>query len=699
MIKLGRSAAVWMSLAALLALNVHLKVRHSSSLPRYDRDDETGYFNVESAFQYRYAKMIAFGEKIPTVDVAAQYPEGVRVERELTMPMAYATGWTYRFLPWKIDFQWFVILWVSGFSSLSVLAFFLIARRLTRDPALALAAAAAYSVSWAGLSDLIGTYGFQCFALPLFFIGVACFVSALEEAKPLSMLWAWGAGAAFAAALASWHVSRFLLASVFTAAFYHWARRRKDAAAIARLRAACGPVLVFTFAAGLGLDVLRESRFIFSPTMMLGCALWGVAALRPKALGALFLALALVSLVPGHASPEAASYGHVYGLLFEKLRHWLIKPGDPNRLGWQARLLWVGPFNSPEPGFLIFTLLPLALMIAPRALGLFDEEPPEAGDSGRDVIDGLALFYAAATAMVARLMPIFIFFFCSAAALAWPRRRKSFGFGLVLALAALECFKSLAPYSRRDVFMWLSAPFVKTESQPTISFLNERAVLLWLKEHAGPGKPVAAHYGISGPVLAYTASPVLLNPKFESYSSRAKSYGYLRALYSGEEDFFAFCAKNGARYFLYNTGIVLDETPDGSRYGAGETGLRSTDAAVLFHFFPEKLKHFRLVYENPDYRVFEVAKTALALPPPRDPIYDIERYHPQNRPGGVLYLDIPGVLARLRTRREQLLLARLMRQLGQRESALAAYEKSFAAWPPDNDVKKEAGLLRALVDK
>ena len=40
-------------LGTLLMLNIHLKVRHSTSLPRYNPDDDTGYFRVESALQYR----------------------------------------------------------------------------------------------------------------------------------------------------------------------------------------------------------------------------------------------------------------------------------------------------------------------------------------------------------------------------------------------------------------------------------------------------------------------------------------------------------------------------------------------------------------------------------------------------------------------------------------------------------------------
>src|SRR3989339_2225237 len=60
---------------AISFYKVHLTV----NLPRYNAYDDTNFYSSESAFQYRYAKMIAEGKRIPEIDYNAQYPEGLYV--------------------------------------------------------------------------------------------------------------------------------------------------------------------------------------------------------------------------------------------------------------------------------------------------------------------------------------------------------------------------------------------------------------------------------------------------------------------------------------------------------------------------------------------------------------------------------------------------------------------------------------------
>lgn len=688
----------WLMLGTLLMLNIHLKVRHSTSLPRYNPDDDTGYFRVESALQYRYARMIAKGEPIAAVDRAAQYPEGIRVWRELTMLMEYATAWTYRLLPWTTppDFLWFVILWVSVVSSLSIAAFYFIGLRLTRDPPLALAAAAAYGLSYAGMSDLIGTYGFQCFAMPLILASLAFFIAALDPEEKNPDAFRILSGLTIALALASWHVTRFYLATFFLAGFYGLWRGRKDPAAQERLKKSLGVLLGFAFAAGILLPVLREGRFVVSPTMALGCALLACTALRGKSLGVFLGAEALALGLIGLSTAESASYGHVYGTVIEKLRHGLIKPEDPGLLGWDARMLWVGPLNSPEMSFLIFTGLPLAFLVLPRLL-LSKKEESAGENIGASLIDALTVIYMLGTVLIARPMSLLIFFFCLSAinSRRWKFKGTAFLTLIIAGLAVLEGFKSLAPFSRYNVFMRLSSSFPPDQEQPTGSLANELAALRWLRAQAGPGKPVLAHYGMSGQILAYTDSPVLLNPKFEAGRLRAKCAEYLDALFSTEANFHRFAQKYGALFYVYSTENVLDQTKDGMRYIAGRKAMAADSAVAGFHFFPERLKHFRLAYQNPDFRIYSLEEKRPALSAlPQDPIYDINQYQAKTLEDGTLKLDTAGVISRLGESRRQIFLARLLARMGQRDDALSAYEKAFSAWPPDAQTRQDAERLR-----
>jgi tetratricopeptide (TPR) repeat protein len=65
-----------------------------------------------------------------------------------------------------------------------------------------------------------------------------------------------------------------------------------------------------------------------------------------------------------------------------------------------------------------------------------------------------------------------------------------------------------------------------------------------------------------------------------------------------------------------------------TRYLVGAIALKTDCAAFLFHFAPDKLKHFKLLYQNPSYRVFKVgARTADdELVIKYEPIYDLDNF-------------------------------------------------------------------------
>jgi hypothetical protein len=312
---------------------------------------------------------------------------------------------------------------------------------------------------------------------------------------------------------------------------------------------------------------------------------------------------------------------------------------------------------------------------------------------------------AVGTAAMTRIAPFAAFFLPLAAVRLTFAAGQGPRFAVLLGLAALAAVEGLVtskPYSRLNPFMYITAPLMPVEDRPMVSLASERAVLKWLKERAG-GSPVLAHFGLSGPILAYCGTPVLLNPKGESASSRSKSRAFLAALYGSEEDFRRFCVKNGAAFFVYGTGYILDESQDGARYSSGSMRLSSDTAAVKLHFRPERLKGFRLVYQNPDFRIFSVDSSTGAAgassPRPRadglsgDPVYDIDRFSPKAAPDGTLSLDVAGVIRRMSTHRAELFRARLMARMGQREAAFEAYGRAFAAWPAPGTAQDELDRL------
>lgn len=651
------------AVALLMMLGVYLRVKLSTSTPRYDAADGTGYFRAESAFQYRYARMLATGQEIPELDRDAQHPEGLRPRSDLTLLMERVTAGVWKALGLERDFHRFVMLWTAFFSCLSIPALYLLTGSLS--------AAALYGLSWTAASSVAGTYGFQAFALPLIHLSLAFLALSLRQ-RPA---WALASGLALAAALAGWHFTRFYFGTLVLALAYA-AWRENDTR---RLRFAVTVLMACAAVAGVAVESLRETRFLLSPSMILGYAL--AFALRfPKKGYWIAGGAALTLLLMTVSIPDGGAYGHVYGLLFEKVRHGLVKPRDPAELGFHARLLWNGPFNSPELGALVFALLPAGLVLALRR-----GAKPSA--EGR-LLDALSLLYAAGTALVSRLSPFFLSFLIAGSALKTPPGRLSWALG---GLAALELVKSLAPSSPWNPAMALSSFFASRQDAPLASFAHERQLIAWLRANAS-GVPVLAHYGLSASLLTYADTPVVLQPKFETAAIRSKTAAFLSALYSDEETLLRFAEQNRAAIVVYSTDSVLDDTPDGPRYASGSLRLTQKSPAVLMHFHPERLKHFRLAYQNPDYRVFAVG--AEKQPRPEYlPIYDLSQYQPRVEQDGSLTLDVRSVNERVRQARLQLMKARLLARLGHAERALRSYNDSFGTWPPDAAASAEARRL------
>ncbi|MDT8287952.1 MAG: hypothetical protein RQ748_12655, partial [Elusimicrobiales bacterium] len=215
----GPAAALLLLLALYAAFSL-FKVRLYQLSPGFDPADDTAFFWSESAFQYRYAKMISLGLPIPETDKAAQFPEGARPREEFTLAMEPLSGGLYRLLfgggegpPFHVYLAWFI----SFYTSLTLLAVYGLGAALGGGRAGGLIAAFFYvsaRISWA---RAVNGFNYEDFALPLIFGGLAFFVKAMKEEGRTRTVHSVLSAVLTAAALAGWHFSRFYLL-VFAAA-------------------------------------------------------------------------------------------------------------------------------------------------------------------------------------------------------------------------------------------------------------------------------------------------------------------------------------------------------------------------------------------------------------------------------------------------------------------------------------------------
>jgi hypothetical protein len=619
-------------LGALLVAATLYKIAAFERAPRFDPHDDTCLFWTESAFHYRYARMVGLGESIPALDRDVQFPEGMRVFREETVVMEYAAGLTFRvarLVAPGLPFHRWLVWFVCAFSSLSIAAAFLAGRALWGSRAAGLVAAFAYGLSPFSFNRLIGNYGREDFALPILFLSFAAFVASLREGPGRRRRFATRGALFLAAGLASWHVSRFYATFFFVALAPIGLALATDREGFARtLRVAVAALL----AAGALVPVLREKAFLLSPGFLVAVALlvaaeasWRRGLARGRSI-ALFAAIAVVLFGAASLFPTGErDYSHVTGLAVEKIRHLGKKPTDPAALPYDARVLWVEAFESPSLASMLIagsTLLAwgaIALALGARRLAA------RRLDAAQAFAVVFAFLFTGLYLLLDRFSPFAVFFVAAILPVVLPPSapRRTAVLALLALTAALQISYDLRfdrdnPW-RRSVL----ATFPPRAPKEIPNFGNNVRLVRWMRRHA-PERAVTLTWYPTGPmVLTDTWRPINLHSKFESRALRDKERRMIEALYGDrEEDFFRLCSEFQSDLFVYQANLLLDRSSSSSRYMADRMILPTTSPAFLFHYRPEALRHFTLIYQDGFYRVFRVHEEGEEVFPPAPIAYE-----------------------------------------------------------------------------
>lgn len=574
---------VCLALVGLLyVFHVHLKTAKIFANPGWNAQDETGQFWSEAAFQYRFAKFFAehpaadWGQLARDRDV--QHPDTIDDWAEFTVAMEVPVGVLYRWLKPAMPFHVFVVWYDCLVSSLSLFAVFLLARALWRSDGAGVVAAALYAALYPSYGRTVkNLFLREDFAVPLLLFALAFTVRALQEQKRRDQI---VAALFWLAALASWHLTQFVMAPFVAAAVLVYLGKGRTP----RL-----PWFVIVLAAGtLAIPVLRAKQVYLSPTL---CALYALALAvwidggRRRAIRIFAGSLALCLLLGLLFQKSTGEYAHVYALFFAKLHFLGMKPADPSQLPWEARLLWEGAFNTAtwqEFRHSLAWCLPLAV---------------------------LAMWLTRRDTDVA--VRIFILFTLLLFPLAWMVVRYFTFLGFTAAVVGAGLLTQR--------FWWKTAVFAATVAQLAgLDFQPlERVqpapaeyvpVVRWLNDQTPSNAVVLATITESPVFWAHTGRPIILHPKFENREIRERYREFLEAIYGGEDGFYEFARRHGADYFIYNTGFLFD-AEESRRYKADKLGPLPPDcAAELFQDHPERLKHFTLELAADRFSVFRLAR-------------------------------------------------------------------------------------------
>lgn len=659
------TAAVLAILVLLFFLGSLVRVHHFKGRVDFDPNDETGFFWTESAIQYRYAKMAGEGRAIPDFDPLAQYPEGLRVWEQETPVMEYLDGSLYRIFGGGMPFHVFLIYVISFTSCLGIFAAYGTAKNLWQDRRAGLLAAALYTVAFATFSRILNAYPREHLAQPLLFFGLWALLAAMRRrgtgtaAGPLvrqERLLALMAGTALGAGLVSWHLSRFFLLIVSCCLGAVWIYLLvTDEQGSSRLARIIGWLMVPLIGASLLSPLLRSQLFFLSPGVAILASIPLASHLGNRlSPGKQFgLWLVIVLLLAGGAAAatlgKEEAYSHVWALMKAKILHFGIKPADPLRLPYEARFIWIEDLRGPDPGIFLFSYGTIPILAFLGLLFGYAGRPWREWGSQKTFWILLFLIFMILYLLLQRMTGFFIFFLVVLAGGVMIRRHVVILL-LVLVCGGFETYKFIT-YGQPtfhaalvDSLFTPRTPVVPNWRQNDLAFIN------WIRRYTRPGDVFLAKLGTSPAILAYADRPVVIQSKLEHRLGREKTEAFILALYRSEEEFFRFSRANQAGYFVYEAPLVLDAGGDSDRYTAGHLKLRRDSAAYLFHFHPERLKHFTLLFQNSFYRIYAVRPPGKGTfdSLPYQPTYDSSLFGPEE---GEFFNDAatPAVMARLDT--------------------------------------------------
>lgn len=570
-------------------------------------------YSAESASHFYYAQRLQEHKKIPRLDKTIQYPEGCFVFRKTSIFMEYIVAWLYNHLPHKVtqnDFQSFTRFSMPLFYSFSIFAIFLSAFALTGQASKSLLAAALLVFSRASIERSSGfEFLSENFSLPFIFFHFAFVLTAFQSRKKQTLFFLLS-GFSLSIALASWKITQFylLIFSFFLVAAYLFDKHENNSIKNCAMLTAAFCVLTGTLT-----PYLREGKFLFS----LPCLLLYFMAFMPhegrnfktKSLmlaGFLLLtACAYSFLLP--PSFKSAMYSHVYGMLIYKIKFMLHKPADASLLPPDVRAFWVQPFLSPtlkETADAFALLLPLSVAGCFTLLKFFAQKKASKAHL-------FLLFFNAAFFIFyiffTRMRAFLVFFNCLSCVVFLHSLKFDKKSGFVLLCCLVVGAESYHALSQQKSWLTRTLYGISANQPPVkISMPYENELLEAVKKYTRPDDVILTRWALSPMIHAYTGRKIILHAFFESEDIRKKNQQFNELLFADENSLYRQCKTKWHAGILIAARNMTDESTNSERYMANIKNLKPEMAIVKLLQAESKAKHFKLIYENPMYRMFQI---------------------------------------------------------------------------------------------
>ncbi|MFH1824073.1 MAG: tetratricopeptide repeat protein [Candidatus Firestonebacteria bacterium] len=583
----------------LFLLTIGLKLYLYKQNTDFNEKSDFCLFRVESAIRYHYAKLVAYGENIPKIDTNAQYPEGLKVKDRIKLTTEYITGILYQFIPNTVPFHVFLIYFMFTISSITVFIVYLISFKLSKNFYGSILSCLFYITAFPSYARTVaGGFVEEDFALPFIFLSFLFFLKSLEHSQ--KYLYPFLCGLFLFIPLTSWHLTQFYFTLFLIFIIFQFFRKfeERDKIILPFLF-----IISFNILGGIFVPTLNSENFLFSYNMLISYSLimiWIVAKHIKmnkwiSLVTFVVLIIFVLTLFSFLTSSHKAEYSHVYSLVLYKIIYFGKKPDDPSSMPFDAKVFWQAGFLNPSLKNIIVSfggIFIIALFGIILTIFKFVKNKTETTEEG---LLYFVLVFLPLYLLFERLYVFLIFFMAPYVSLIFNLKfqlpEKTNKIILTCILFSGIVFQSYSGFSYD----------IKIKDADV-----HNDVVRWLKENTKEEDSVLANFGFSASIFTYSQRPIVLHPMFESKDIRDKTKECYEAIFNKEEDFYKLCKKYKIKIFIYDWHYILDKSKNSIRYQINQNNLFKESVAFNFHFYPERLKHFSLLYQNTYYRVYKV---------------------------------------------------------------------------------------------
>jgi hypothetical protein len=589
-------------LLLVVAFSSGAKIRTTLADPNFPTVDPTGTIRADPGLLFYMLGRIVDNGGLPPGDFRADPRVAWPIKTDLpaldSVSQEFPIAWAYLLTGKPLPLHVFCLVAMSIFSSLAAVGVWWLALELTGKYRWACVAAALYALIFANYRTMGFLMMREDFALPFFALHLALALRASRVRTTFSMV---ACAVPLAIALASWHAMVFVV-TLETLVLFAWFLRTGD-----NPFSVPGAWIVPAIVAALsvGVPILWRTGFLLSPPVRIAAGLLvaafharrgaGRAACAFAAIGA----VVAISLAHRLAGSGAADYVHVWALMSAKIRFLGVLPADPTLLSPDARVMWHGPFATFPPtqwnsqlGVAVWLALPF---LAKEVFGWYTGR----GDAGRCLLAAFSAVALANSFLVVRVVAVsgILLPVCAAVLLDGVRRSHAAVAAALLAIGWQGTSFGKNVYLSRN--SWYGYPVHLAES---------RALLEALPSLVPDNEAVTADSVISTAILAHTAHPVVLQPKWEQPDALRRIQEYLRVFYHGTPDELRrWSLSYGSRYLLIDRWMMAKAFLYLGGIPADRKFLDPGTAAERFLSADESIRDpvpgYRLLYSSPAWLV------------------------------------------------------------------------------------------------